>query len=74
MQKDAALNDGYAGDGIIALLGYPYAHEDDAEGAITAGLAITSQIGSLNIKEKISSTTEISLALRVDLVQDTSDG
>src|SRR5262245_64580380 len=30
----------YLGDGVLAYLGYPTAHENDAERAILAGLAI----------------------------------
>ena len=35
----------YLGDGVLAYFGYPIAHEDDAERAIRAGLAIFSTIG-----------------------------
>ncbi len=31
----------YAGDGVVAYFGYPNAHEDDANRAVRAGLAIT---------------------------------
>jgi class 3 adenylate cyclase len=31
----------YMGDGVLAYFGYPKAHEDDAEHAVQAGLAIT---------------------------------
>jgi class 3 adenylate cyclase/predicted ATPase len=31
----------YMGDGVLAYFGYPQAHEDDAERAVQAGLAIT---------------------------------
>src|ERR1039458_4942328 len=30
----------YMGDGVLAYFGYPRAHEDDAERAVQAGLAI----------------------------------
>jgi class 3 adenylate cyclase len=30
----------YLGDGVLAYFGYPAAHEDDAERAVRAGLAI----------------------------------
>jgi predicted ATPase len=35
------------GDGVLAYFGYPKAHEDDAERAVRAGLAITGKIGDL---------------------------
>jgi class 3 adenylate cyclase len=31
----------YLGDGVLAIFGYPHAHDDDAERAVRAGLAIT---------------------------------
>jgi class 3 adenylate cyclase len=30
----------YMGDGVLAYFGYPQAHEDDAERAVRAGLAV----------------------------------
>ncbi len=37
----------FMGDGVLAYFGWPEAHEDDAERAIRAGLAITAAIGQL---------------------------
>ena len=37
----------YVGDGILALFGYPRAHEDDAERAVLSGLDIIRAIGAL---------------------------
>ena len=37
----------YLGDGVLAYFGYPAAHEDDAERAIRAGLAIIDSVGKL---------------------------
>ncbi len=46
-----ARYDGYVakfmGDGVYAYFGYPRAHEDDAERAITAGLGIVEAVGGL---------------------------
>jgi predicted ATPase len=36
----------YLGDGVLALFGYPAAHEDDAERAVRAGLAIVEAVGN----------------------------
>ena len=38
------------GDGLMALFGYPVAHEDDAERAVRSGLAIHRSLGELNRK------------------------
>ena len=37
----------YMGDGILACFGYPSAHEDDAERAVHAALAIVTAVGQL---------------------------
>ncbi len=38
----------YMGDGVLVYFGYPQAHEDDAERAIRAGLAVVSAVAQLN--------------------------
>jgi len=40
----------YMGDGVLVYLGYPRAHEDDAERAIRSGLALIEAVGSLDVK------------------------
>src|SRR5688572_2622389 len=35
------------GDGVLALFGFPEAHEDDAERAVHAGLALADAVGNL---------------------------
>jgi predicted ATPase/class 3 adenylate cyclase len=46
-----ARNDGviarYMGDGVLAYFGYPQAHEDDAEQAARAGLALVDAVANL---------------------------
>jgi class 3 adenylate cyclase len=37
----------YMGDGVLVYFGYPQAHEDDAERAVSAGLELIAAIGSL---------------------------
>ena len=39
----------YLGDGVLAYFGYPAAHEDDAERAVRAGLAILDAVGTLKL-------------------------
>jgi class 3 adenylate cyclase/tetratricopeptide (TPR) repeat protein len=37
----------YMGDGVLVYFGYPQAHEDDAERAVRAGLALIDAVGGL---------------------------
>jgi class 3 adenylate cyclase len=37
----------YMGDGVLAYFGYPRAHEDEAERAVRAGLAVVAAVHSL---------------------------
>src|SRR5262249_17031854 len=37
----------YMGDGVLVYFGYPTAHEDDAEQAVRAGLALARAVGEL---------------------------
>jgi class 3 adenylate cyclase len=39
----------YMGDGVLVYFGYPHAHEDDAERAVRAGLALHSKLPTLVI-------------------------
>jgi class 3 adenylate cyclase len=40
----------YMGDGVLTYFGYPLAHEDDAERAVRAGLALIDAVGELRIR------------------------
>ena len=40
----------YMGDGVLVYFGYPQAHEDDAERAVRAGLALIDAVGRLDVK------------------------
>ena len=53
----------YMGDGILIYFGYPQAHEDDAERAVRAGLAIVDAMGALNAA--IGTRFDTTLAVRV---------
>jgi predicted ATPase/class 3 adenylate cyclase len=39
----------YLGDGVLVYFGYPKAHEDDAERAVRAGLALVEAVGRLGV-------------------------
>ena len=41
----------YMGDGVLAYFGWPRAHEDEAERAVRAGLAITAGVATLDRQE-----------------------
>ena len=43
----------YMGDGVLIYFGYPQAHEDDAERAVRAGLAVIETVGRLPAQEDL---------------------
>ena len=43
----------YMGDGVLVYFGYPQAHEDDAERAVRAGLAVIEAVGDLPAREDL---------------------
>jgi class 3 adenylate cyclase len=44
----------YMGDGVLLYFGYPQAHEDDAERAVRAGLAVIEAVRQLPAREDLS--------------------
>ena len=44
----------YMGDGVLVYFGYPEAHEDDAERAVRAGLAVIDAVTRLAISEPLN--------------------
>jgi class 3 adenylate cyclase/tetratricopeptide (TPR) repeat protein len=44
----------YMGDGVLVYFGYPEAHEDDAERAVRAGLAVIDVVGRLAAAEPLN--------------------
>ena len=42
------------GDGVLVYFGYPQAHEDDAERAVRAGLAVIEAVGKLETPERLN--------------------
>ena len=55
----------YMGDGILAYFGYPQAHEDDAEQAVRAGLAIVDAVGRLDLPQRLQVRLGIATGLVV---------
>jgi class 3 adenylate cyclase/predicted ATPase len=43
----------YMGDGVLLYFGYPQAHEDDAERAVRAGLALIDAVDQLQTSERL---------------------
>jgi class 3 adenylate cyclase len=55
----------YLGDGLLVYFGWPQAHEDDAERAVRAGLAIANMLAELN--PDLQAQHGVSLELRVGI-------
>src|SRR5438046_479622 len=55
----------YMGDGVLIYFGYPQAHEDDAERAVRAGLAIIEAVGRLPAPEDLRVRVGIATGLAV---------
>ena len=55
----------YMGDGVLIYFGYPQAHEDDAERAVRAGLALIEAIGKLRVEEPLQVRVGIGTGLVV---------
>jgi class 3 adenylate cyclase len=53
------------GDGLLVYLGYPHAHEDDAQRAVRTGLGILAVMGDLN--KALQKTKGRQLAIRVGI-------
>ncbi len=55
----------YMGDGVLVYFGYPQAHEDDAERAVRAGLAVIDAVGRLATTEPLNVRLGIATGLAV---------
>jgi class 3 adenylate cyclase/predicted ATPase len=73
--KTVAGLDGFVarhhGDGAVVFFGYPQAHEDDAERAVQASLALVEAVSALPAKEKLCA--RVGVATGLALVGDMSD-
>src|SRR6516164_2503905 len=60
----------YMGDGVLIYFGYPAAHEDDAERAVRAGLALIEAVATLPAPEPVQVRIGVATGLVVvgDLV------
>jgi predicted ATPase/class 3 adenylate cyclase len=55
----------YMGDGVLVYFGYPQAHEDDAECAVRAGLALVDTVGQIKASEPLRVRVGIATGLVV---------
>jgi hypothetical protein len=65
IQRYGGTVDKYIGDAVMAVFGAPVAHEDDAERAISAAIAMQASIGQLN--EDLQRRHGQRLALRIGI-------
>ena len=55
----------YFGDGLLVYFGYPHAHEDNAQRAVRAGLAIIE--GMQNLNARLQQENELRLEVRIGI-------
>ena len=55
----------YMGDGVLIYFGYPQAHEDDAERAVRAGLAVIEAVGHLQARADLRVRLGVATGLAV---------
>ncbi|HEX2511099.1 MAG TPA: adenylate/guanylate cyclase domain-containing protein [Xanthobacteraceae bacterium] len=60
----------YMGDGVLAYFGYPQAHEDDAEQAVRAGLALVEAVANLQTDAEAPLQVRVGIATGVTVVGD----
>jgi len=56
----------YLGDGVLAYFGWPEAHDNDAERAARAGLAILEGVAALNQRDRQDSHPKLSARVGID--------
>jgi class 3 adenylate cyclase/predicted ATPase len=65
----------YLGDGVLAYFGYPHAHENDAERAVRAGLALVDAVAKLDDSKGTALRVRVGIATGLVVVRDVlSDG
>src|SRR4030095_8089986 len=62
----------YMGDVVLVYFGYPQAHEDDAEQAVRAGLALVDAVAKLSTDTDAALSARIGIATGVTVVGDLS--
>jgi class 3 adenylate cyclase/predicted ATPase len=64
----------HVGDGALIHFGYPVSHEDDAERAVRAGLALISRIRGLKLGSDIDLDARIGIATGLVVIELTNEG
>jgi class 3 adenylate cyclase/predicted ATPase len=62
------------GDGVLVCFGYPAAHEDDAERAVRAGLALITTIRGLKLRPEITLDARVGIATGLVVVSTIGEG
>jgi class 3 adenylate cyclase len=60
----------FMGDGVLAYFGYPRAHEDDAERAVRAGIALVEAVGGLKHGGRAALEVRVGIATGLAVVGD----
>jgi class 3 adenylate cyclase len=60
----------YMGDGVLAYFGYPMAHEDDAERAVRAGLALVDAVKQLRPRHDVALQVRVGIATGLVVIGD----
>ena len=68
--QDGGVIARYMGDGVLAYFGFPQAHEDDAEQAILAGLALVNTVANLKTDIGTALTVRVGIATGTVVVGD----
>jgi predicted ATPase/class 3 adenylate cyclase len=74
VQRFGGLVARHVGDGVLIYFGVPVAHEDDAERAVRAGLALIGAIRALKLHAEIALETRIGIATGLVVVDMVGDG
>ncbi len=64
----------HSGDGALAYFGYPHAHEDDAERAVRAALAVVEAVGALSPRRNDALRVRIGVASGLVVAGDIAGG
>jgi class 3 adenylate cyclase len=70
VQRNGGFVAKYMGDGVLAYFGYPQAHEDDAERAVEAGLALVEAVPKLNTVAGVPLSARVGIATGLVVVGD----